>query len=60
MAAQFLNLDQCSMRLSRQAVKLESDSPEPGYDPDLSEMHTKYGQPRIGTLVRFKREDLLP
>jgi hypothetical protein len=58
--AEFLSTDRCSLRLNRQAVKLETGSTEPGYELELSEIHIASHQPRIGALVRFPRGELLP
>jgi hypothetical protein len=56
----FLKAGRCSLRLNRLAVKLEHDSGEPGYDLELSEIHIGSHHPRIGALVRFPRNELLP
>jgi len=49
-----------SMRLSRMAVKLGNGSDESGYELTLPEIHIASHAPRISTLVRFPREELLP
>jgi len=56
----FLRTDTRFMRLSRMAIKLDKDSDEPGYDLRLPEIHIASHAPRIGTLVRFPRDELLP
>jgi hypothetical protein len=48
------------MRLSRMAVKLDNCSDESGYELTLPEIHIASHAPRISTLVRFPREELLP
>jgi hypothetical protein len=58
--AEFLGTDRCSLRLNRQALKLESGSTMPGYDLELTEIHIASHHPRIGALVRFPRDELLP
>ena len=52
--------DRCSLRLNRQAAKLELGSLGPGHELELSEIHIASHQPRIGALVRFPRGELLP
>jgi hypothetical protein len=58
--AQYLSTEPFSLRLSRMAIKLEKGSTEPGYELDLSEIRIASHRPRVGALVRFPREDLLP
>jgi hypothetical protein len=56
----FLRTETRSMRLSRMAVKLDLGSDESGYELTLPEIHIASHVPRISTLVRFPREELLP
>lgn len=58
--AEFLTTDRCSLRLNRQAAKLELGSLGSGHELELSEIHIASHQPRIGALVRFPRGELLP
>ncbi len=58
--ADFLSANTRSLHLSRLAIKLEKGSNEPGYDLTLPEIHIASHAPRISTLVRFPREELLP
>ena len=58
--AEFLDSDRCSLRLNRQAVKLEDDDETPAYELELSEFRIASQQPRIGAMVRFPRAELLP
>ncbi len=58
--ADFLSSDRCSLRLNRQAVKLENDDETPAYDLELSEFRIAWQPPRIGAMVRFPRAELLP
>ncbi len=46
--------------LSRLGIKLESDSKEAGYVLPLSEIRVSCHEPRIASLVRFPRSELLP
>ena len=57
--AEFLKTDRCSMRLNRQSVKLEHGV-GPGFELELSEISIASHAPRIGALVRFPRDELLP
>jgi hypothetical protein len=58
--AQYLDAGECKLRLSRLGVKLEAESPEPGYDLGVCEIRVASHRPRIGALVRFPRAELLP
>lgn len=58
--AQYLDAGGCRLRLSRLGIKLEPDSKEPAYEVDLSEIRVASQEPRIGAMVRFPREELLP
>jgi len=58
--SEYLSAEAVSLRLSRMAIKLEEGATEPGYDLSLSEIRIASHRPRIGALVRFPREDLLP
>lgn len=58
--AEFLDSDRCSLRLNRQAVRLEDDDEAPAYELELSEFRIASQQPRIGAMVRFPRAELLP
>jgi len=55
----YLRVQPQSLRLNRLGVKLAADSPEPGETLALIELASLEDQ-RIGTLVRFSREELLP
>jgi len=52
--------DHHELRLNRLGIKLEEDAEELGYTVPLSEIRVACHQPRIATLVRFPREELLP
>ena len=56
---QFLQIQPLSLRLNRLGVKLDPASPEPGETLRLFEL-TSLDMQRIGVLVRFSRDDLLP
>ena len=56
----FLRADTRSLYLSRLAIKLEKGSKESGYELTLPEIHIASHAPRIGALVRFPRDELLP
>ncbi len=58
--ADFLSSAVCSLRLNRMAIKLEDFSDESGYELVLSEIRIASHPPRIGALVRFPRDELLP
>jgi hypothetical protein len=49
-----------SLRLSRLGIKMDVDSGEAGYTVPLSEIRVSCHEPRIATLVRFPRSELLP
>jgi vacuolar-type H+-ATPase subunit E/Vma4 len=48
------------LRLNRLGIKLEDGAEDAGYTVPLSEIRVACHQPRIATLVRFPREELLP
>lgn len=56
----YLHAEQRSIRLNRMAIKLDEHSQEPGYELRLSEISIASHQTRIGSLVRFPRDELLP
>jgi hypothetical protein len=58
--AQYLSSCTCSIRLSRLGIKLEGDPSEVGYEIPLSEIRIASQPPRVGALVRFPRQELLP
>jgi hypothetical protein len=58
--AEVLDINRCSLRLNRQAVKLEDDDETPAYELELSEFRIASQPPRIGAMVRFPRAELLP
>jgi hypothetical protein len=58
--AEYLTAEDVSLRLSRMAIKLEQGATEPGYELSLSEIRIASHRPRVGALVRFPREELLP
>ncbi len=58
--AEFLSTERYAVRLNRQAVKLGPESAEDGSDLELSEIRIASHEPRIGVLVRFPRDELLP
>jgi hypothetical protein len=49
-----------SLHLSRMGIKIAEGSDEPGYRLTLPEIRIASHAPRISTLVRFPREELLP
>ena len=55
----YLRVQPLSLRLNRLGVKLAADSSEPGETLALIEL-ASLDEQRIGTLVRFGREELLP
>lgn len=55
----YLRIQPLSMRLNRLGLRLDANSPEPGETITLMEL-TSLGEQRIGALVRFTREELLP
>ena len=55
----YLRVQPLSLRLNRLGVKLATDSPEPGETLSLIEL-ASLGEQRIGALVRFSRDELLP
>jgi len=55
----YLQIRPLSLRLNRLGVKLDANSPEPGETIGLFEM-TSLEMQRIGALVRFARDELLP
>lgn len=48
------------LRLSRLGVQIDKGSEEPGYEIELFEIRIASRRPRIATLVRFPRRELLP
>ena len=58
--AQYLSSYTCSVRLSRLGIKLDDQDREAGYEVPLSEIRIADQKPRVGALVRFSREELLP
>jgi hypothetical protein len=58
--AQYLSSSTCSVRLSRLGIKLEGDSADVGYEIPLSEIRIASQAPRVGALVRFPRQELIP
>lgn len=56
---EYLRMQALSMRLNRLGLKLGANSPEPGATITLCEL-TSLGEQRIGSLVKFAREELLP
>jgi hypothetical protein len=58
--AGFLSTAVHSLRLSRMGIMIEPGSEEKGFDLSLSEIHVASRKPRIGALVRFPRDELLP
>jgi hypothetical protein len=57
---QFLTGGITRLRVSRLGIKLEGASTEAGNEIELSEIHIASHGPRVGSLVRFPREELLP
>jgi hypothetical protein len=57
---QFLTGGISRLRVSRLGIKLEGASTEAGNEIELSEIHIASHGPRVGSLVRFPREELLP
>ena len=53
----YLQVRPLTLRLNRMGVKLDANSPEPGETLTLIELESM-GERRIGTLVRFDREEL--
>jgi uncharacterized coiled-coil protein SlyX len=53
----YLQVRPLTLRLNRMGVKLDANSPEPGETLNLIELESM-GERRIGTLVRFGREEL--
>jgi hypothetical protein len=58
--ADIVRTESRSLHLSRMGIKLDKDSDEPGYELTLPEIRIASHSPRIGTLVRFPRQELLP
>jgi hypothetical protein len=58
--ADILRCDTRTLHLSRMAIKLEKGAEEAGYDLTLPEFRIASHAPRIGTLVHFPRNELLP
>ena len=58
--AEFLTATATSLRLNRLGIKINQGSDDPGYDLSLSEIRVASREPRIGVLVRFPRDELLP
>lgn len=58
--ADYLDVTECTLRLSRLGIKLEDGSGEPGYELGVSEIRVASQAPRVGALVRFPRAELLP
>ncbi len=56
----YLHAEQRSIRLNRMAIKLDEHSQETGYELNLSEISIASHQTRVGALVRFPRDELLP
>lgn len=57
--AQILSSSFYSIRLSRLGILLEEDSLDPGYEVPLSEIRLTTQEPKVGSLVRFPRAELL-
>lgn len=58
-AERYLQIRALALRLNRLGVKLDANSPEPGETIQLFELRS-LEQQRIGVLVHFSRDDLLP
>lgn len=58
--SELLSTAQRPLHLSRLGVKIDEGSEEPGYELLLSEIRIATQQPRIGAMVRFPRNELLP
>jgi hypothetical protein len=58
--ADFLTATTTSLRLNRLGIKVDQGSDAPGYDLSLSEIRVGSREPRVGVLVRFPRDELLP
>jgi hypothetical protein len=58
--AEFLTVTATSLRLNRLGIKINQESDDPGYELSLSEIRVASREPRIGVLVRFPRDELLP
>ena len=58
--AEFLATGRHTLRLTRQAVKLDPGSTDDGLEIEFSEIRVASHQPRVGALVRFPRDELLP
>ena len=56
----YLHAEKRLIRLNRMAIKLDEHSQETGYDLCLSEISIASHQTRVGCLVRFPRDELLP
>ncbi|MEA3277518.1 MAG: hypothetical protein U9Q81_19990 [Pseudomonadota bacterium] len=57
---QYLSGSLKPIRLSRMGIKMEDASTDSGYELTLSEIRIATHEPRVGSLVRFPREELLP
>jgi len=57
---QYVARENISMRLNRMGIKLDDDNTTPNCQVTLCEIRVACHEPRVATLVRFPREELLP
>jgi hypothetical protein len=56
----FISSERCFLHVNRRGAKLEPGSEENDTDLKLSKIHIASHQTRVGALVRFPRDELLP
>ncbi len=57
---EFIQFEKCLLRLNKMGIKLEADSREPGNEIRLTQVKVGDELPRVVTLARFPRVELLP
>jgi hypothetical protein len=56
----FVRFKQCSLRLNKMGIKIEADSRQPCNEIRLAEVEIGDELPRVVTLAKFPRDELLP
>ena len=56
----FVKVSETPLRLNKMGIRISDDSPEPGNRLELTEVAIGNESPRVVTLARFPREELLP
>jgi hypothetical protein len=57
---EYVRIDKCSLKLNKMGIKIGADSDQPCNDLNLTEVYFGEESPRVVTLARFPRDELLP